>query len=210
MERPAFAAVRRPMDKENTVSTQEVTDEIQKRAGWSIFMGVLTAAIGVFLVVYPLATATLTTVFLGWAMLFVGGAQFIYALNSTSVGSFFLKVALSLLYGIVGIALVAFPIQGVAALTAIIGVFLLVQALLQGILAFQLRPMQGWGWVLFDSLASLALGILILAVWPSSSLWTIGTIVGVSVFLGGVGRIVVASKIRSGAAHVGRLARGTA
>lgn len=192
------------------MSTHEVTDEIKKRAGWGIFMGVLTAAIGVFLMVYPLATATLTTVVLGWVLLFVAIAQLVFALNSSSVGSFFLKVVLSLLYAVAGIALIVFPIAGVAALTGFIGTFLLVQAGIQTVAAFQLRPMQGWGWVLFDALASLLLGILILAGWPSSSVWAIGTIVGVSVFLGGITRIVLASKIRSGAALVGELAHSAA
>jgi uncharacterized membrane protein HdeD (DUF308 family) len=192
------------------VSTQEITDEIHKRAGWSIFMGVLTAALGVFLVVYPMATATLTTVLLGWILLLVGIAQFIFALNSTSVGSFFLKIALSLLYGIAGIALVAFPILGMAALTGIVGGFLLVQAVLQTVAAFQLRPAHGWGWVLSDGLASALLGILILRGWPSSSVWAIGTLVGASVFVGGIGRIVLASSIRAGTRHGHHLVQGAA
>ena len=191
------------------MSTHEIADEIHKRAGWSIFMGVLTAALGIFLVVYPMATATLTTVLLGWILLLVGVAQLIFALNSTSVGSFFLKIALSLLYGVAGIALVAFPPLGVAALTGILGWFLLVQAVLQVVAAFQLKPLHGWGWVLVDGLASALLGILILAGWPSSSIWAIGTLVGASVFVGGIGRIALASSIRSATAH-GHLVPGSA
>ena len=40
----------------------DLTEELKKRSAWSIFMGVLTAALGVFLIIYPLATATITTV----------------------------------------------------------------------------------------------------------------------------------------------------
>jgi uncharacterized membrane protein HdeD (DUF308 family) len=192
------------------MNTQDVTDEVKKQAGWSIFMGVLTAAVGVFLISYPMATATLTTVVLGWSLVIVAIAQFIFALNSTSAGSFFLKVALSVLYGIAGIALAFFPVLGVAALTGFLGGFLLVQAGLQTAAAFQLRPVQGWGWVLVEAVASLVLGILILAGWPTSSIWAIGTLVGVSVLTGGISRIVIASKIRSGASHVQNFVRGTA
>ena len=36
------------------MSAQSLTDEVKKRSAWSIFMGVVTAALGVFLIVYPL------------------------------------------------------------------------------------------------------------------------------------------------------------
>lgn len=44
--------------------------EVQKRSAWAIFMGVLTAALGLFLIVYPLAAATITSVLLGWLLIF--------------------------------------------------------------------------------------------------------------------------------------------
>jgi uncharacterized membrane protein HdeD (DUF308 family) len=70
--------------------------------------------------------------------------------------------------------------------------------------AFQVKPLDGWGWFLADAVASVCMGILILAKWPSSSVWAIGTLVGVAVLMGGISRIVIASKIRSGAGKVDR------
>jgi len=46
--------------------------------------------------------------------------------------------------------------------------------------------------------------VLILVKWPSSSMWAIGTLVGTAVLIGGISRIVLASKIRSGAGTVDR------
>ena len=192
------------------MTTHSLTDEIKQRSAWSIFMGVLTAALGVFLIVYPLAAATMTTVLLGWALIFVGIAHFVFALNSQTAGNFFLKVFLSVLYGISGIALAFFPVVGVAALTGVLGTLLLIQAGLLTVTAFQLKPLDGWGWFLADAAASLLLAILILAGWPSSSVWAIGTLVGVSVFMGGVSRVMIATKIRSGAAKVQRFVQGAA
>jgi len=189
------------------MSTQSLTEEVKKHSTWSIFMGLLTAALGVFLIVYPLATATIATVLLGWTLIFVAIGQFVFALHSRTVGNFFVKVLLSVLYAICGIGLALFPIAGLAALTGVLGTLLLIQAGLQTVTAFQLRPLDGWGWFLADAAASLLLGVLILAKWPSSSIWAIGTLVGVSVFLGGITRIMIATKIRSGVANVERLAR---
>jgi len=189
------------------MSVQNLTEEVKKRSAWSIFMGIVTTALGCFLIVYPLATAAITTVLLGWALIFVGLAQFVFALYSQTIGNFVLKVLLSLLYGICGIALAFFPIAGVAALTGVLGTLLLIQAGLLTATALQLRPVDGWVWFLFDAATNLLLGILILARWPSSSIWAIGTLVGVSVVMSGISRIMIATRIRSGAANVERFVR---
>ncbi len=180
------------------MATSNITGDIKKRSNWSIFMAVLTAVLGVFLIAYPLATATITTLLLGWVLIFVGIAQFVFALHSQTVGKFFLKVFLGVLYGIAGIALAFFPMSGVAALTVILGVLLLAYGVVAIVTAFQARPANGWGWFLFDGLATLLVGILILAKWPSSSVWAIGTLVGVAVLMGGIARTMIAAGIRRG------------
>ena len=190
--------------------TQSLTLELKKRAGWSVFMGVITSILGAFLIAYPLATATITTLLLGWVLIFVGIAQFVFALHSQTVGNFFQKVLFGLLYGITGVALTLFPFEGVEALTGLLGTLLLVQAGLATATAFQVRPVEGWGWFLFDAAASLFMGMLIIVRWPSSSVWAIGTLVGVAVLMGGISRIMIASKIRSGASSVERVVRKAA
>jgi uncharacterized membrane protein HdeD (DUF308 family) len=78
------------------MSTQAtLTADIRKRSSWSIFMGVITTALGVFLIAYPMATATITMLLLGWVLIFVAIAQFVFALHSQTVGKFILKVLLS-------------------------------------------------------------------------------------------------------------------
>jgi uncharacterized membrane protein HdeD (DUF308 family) len=186
------------------MATQSLAGEVKKRSGWSVFMGVLTAALGVFLIAYPLATATITTVLLGWVLIFVGIAEFVFALHSQTVGNFFLKILLGVLYGVTGIALAFFPFEGVAALTGLLGTLLLIQAGVLTATAFQVKPVDGWGWFLADAAASLIMGILIIAKWPSSSAWAIGTLVGVAVLMGGISRIMIAWNIRSGASSVDR------
>ena len=184
------------------MSTQSLTKEIKRRSAWSIFMGIVTVALGCFLIFYPMATATVTVVLLGWMLIFVGVAQFVFALYSRTIGNFFLKVLLSLLYGGCGIALAFFPIAGVAVLTGVLGTLLLIQAGLLTATAFQLRPADGWQWFLLDAATNLLPGALILARWPFSSLWAIGTLVGISVLMSGISRIMIATKIRNRVADV--------
>jgi len=187
------------------MSAQNLIEEAKKRAAWSIFMGVLTAAFGAFLIVYPLATAKVTIVLLGWVLVLVGIAQFVFALHSQKPGGFFPKLLAAALFGVTGVALAFAPMEGVQALTGLLGTLLLVQAGLATVTAFQIRPGAGWGWFLVDAAASFVFGMLILVRWPSSSVWAIGMLVGVAVLMGGIVRIVVAAKIRSGASTLERL-----
>src|SRR5260370_37120671 len=153
------------------MSAPSLIQEVKKRSGWSIFMGVLSAALGLFLIAYPMATATITTVLLGWALIFVGMAQFVFALHSQTPGNFFLKLLGGVLYGITGVALAFAPVLGVEARAALLGTLLLVQAGLATVTAFQIRPLDGWGGDLFDAICGSPLCILIMVHWPSVPGW---------------------------------------
>jgi len=181
------------------MSTQNQIEEVKKHAAWTIFTGALTAALGVFLITYPLVTAKVTTVLLGWVLILVGIAEGVSALHSREPGAFLAKLLGAVLFGAAGAALAFAPMTGVQALTGLLGTLLLVQAGLATVTAFQIRPLAGWRWFLADAATSLGLGLLILIEWPSSSVWAIGMLVGVAVLMGGIVRIVFATKIRSGA-----------
>jgi len=172
-------------------------EKTKKGAAWSICMGILTAALGAFLIAYPLVTAKITTVLLGGVLIFVAIAELTFALHSRQPGSFLVRLLSAMLCGIIGVALAFVPIEGVEALTGLLGTLLLVQAGLATVTAFQVRPLAGWPLYLLEATTSFALGLLILVKWPSSSVWAIGTLVGVAVLMGGIVRIVVAAKIQS-------------
>ena len=189
------------------MTEETLSGEVKKRSTWTMFMGFLIAAFGLLLIAYPFAAATITTVLLGWVLIFVSIAQVVFALHSHTVGKFFLKILSALIFGICGLILAFFPIEGVAALTGVLGTFLVAQAIVLFVIAFQVKPLEGWGWFLADGLGSLVLGLLILAKWPSSSVWAIGTLVGIAVLISGITRIMIAGRIRSGAAAVQRFTR---
>jgi uncharacterized membrane protein HdeD (DUF308 family) len=159
-------------------------------------MGILTAVLGVVMIVYPLATAAASTVFLGAALLVAAVAQFVFAFTSPTAGNFFLKLLLGVVYGATGVALAFFPLAGVMSLTAVLGAMLVAEALLETTLAFVVPASFGRGWFLLSALASLALGLLILLQWPSSSGWAIGTLVGVAVLVNGIARAALSSSMR--------------
>jgi uncharacterized membrane protein HdeD (DUF308 family) len=185
------------------MNTDGLTREVSGRAGWSIVMGLLTVAVGVAMILYPMATATASTLFFGSALIIVAVAQIVFAFNSPTAGRFFLKLLLGIVYGIAGVALVALPGIGVVMLTAVVGAMLIAEAILETVIAVSLSWADGRGGFLLSALISLLLGVMILVQWPISSIWAIGTLVGVAVLINGITRVVISGMIRHEARAVG-------
>jgi len=71
-----------------------------------------------------------------------------------------------------------------------------VEGILNIALFFRMRSFQGSSWVLIDGIITLLLGLMIYAQWPSSSAWAIGTLVGVSMIISGVTRVLLSLAVR--------------
>jgi uncharacterized membrane protein HdeD (DUF308 family) len=55
---------------------------------------------------------------------------------------------------------------------------------------------------LVDGIVTLLLGLMIYLQWPSSSSWAIGTLVGVSLIISGVSRLMLSLTVRKAAAEL--------
>jgi uncharacterized membrane protein HdeD (DUF308 family) len=179
------------------MTTKTLSQEVSQRAGWSSFMGLLTAAVGAVMIIYPLATAAASTVFFGAALLVAAVAQLAFAFTSHTAGRFLLLLLLGLLYGVAGLCLILLPGMGVVTLTAVLGVTMIIQASVETVLGFSVPAGVGRGWFLLGALFSLLLGLLIIVQWPASSVWAIGTMVGAGVLFNGITRIVTSSWVHS-------------
>lgn len=54
-----------------------------------------------------------------------------------------------------------------------------------------MRPHAGWGWVLFDGVVSVALGLMLWWQLPSAALWSLGTLAGISIIISGWTLVIV-------------------
>ena len=124
-------------------------------------------------------------VVIAWLIIFSGGFQFIHAFKSKGIGSIVWKLLVALLYLIVGLYFLLNPFLGVAAFTFAVAIFFVAEGLVDLVAYFQNRSTTGSGWILFDGLVTLILGLMVWRQWPSSSLWVIGTLVGISMVLTG-------------------------
>jgi uncharacterized membrane protein HdeD (DUF308 family) len=159
--------------------------------------GILMFVCGILAISLPLASSIGIVILLAWLILFVGISHLIFAFHSHSVGGFLWQVLLALIYGAAAIYMLMNPLLGVLSLTLLLAVFLLVEGILELVLYFRIRRVRHGGWVLFDGIVTLILGILIWAHWPSSAVWVIGTLVGISLIFSGISRFMLSLAVRN-------------
>lgn len=179
----------------------DATAAVVKRAStWSIVWGVLLIIFGMLAIDSPFIAAIAFNLAIAWLIIFAGAVHLFLAFHVHGAGSKLWKVLVGLAYIAFGMYLILHPALGVASLTLILAALFLVEGVLDIILYFKMRSEHGAIWILFDAIITLVLGGLIYIHWPSSSLWAIGTLVGVSMIISGVTRVMLSLAARKAAA----------
>ena len=180
-----------------TKPDSSLQQELHKAAGWGIAVGTLLAILGIVAIAVPLATAIAIGLLFGWLFILGGIIQMGYAFLTRSSGAFIWKLLLGVLYLLGGISVLFAP--GIAALTLslILAISIVVQSLIQVVTALQIRPEQGWGWVLFSGVTGLILGGLIWAQGPAGAVWLLGVWFGLNLLSDGIGLAMASCLIRA-------------
>src|SRR5271167_4835829 len=169
---------------------------IRRASGWSVALGVVMIILGIIAMLAPWEFGIVIALVIGWMAIFNGVAQIFYGIRTHSGGRTVLEIILGVIYIFAGIYLLMHPVGGLLVLTLFLACFLLVYGILALVLAFHMRPLPGWGWVLFDAIVTILLGILIWAHWPINSEWVVGTLFGISIFVSGVTRLMMSLAVR--------------
>lgn len=175
----------------------EPTSAVLKRAsGWSILWAFLLILFGVIALVLPWATSLGVVMIVGWLIFFSGVVQVVHAFRSKGIGNILWKLFVAALYLAVGIYFLSHPILGIATLTLILAIFFLAEGITDLATYFSSRKLSGAGWILADGIVTLLLGLMVWAHWPSGSLWVLGTLVGISMIMTGMARLMISVATR--------------
>ncbi len=180
---------------------EHTTVEIVRHAStWSIVWGVLLIVFGMLAVGSPFIAALAVNVVIAWLIVLAGAVHLIVAFHAHGTGSLIWKLLVGLAYLFFGAYLIMHPVLGVASLTLVLASLFLIEGVLDIVLFFRMRSVQGSSWVLVDGVITLLLGLMIYLRWPSSSVWAIGTLVGVSMIISGVTRVMLSLAVRKAVA----------
>ena len=171
---------------------------IKKVSGWFIAMAVLFIILGFLAIAEPAIAGLAVTLLVGWLLIVGGIVHLIAAFSGGGAGRVIWQVIIGIVYVLGGIYFLTHPLLGLGTLTLLLATIILIEAVLEFIAYFRTRSASGGsGWLLVNALITLLLGGLIWFHWPSSSVWAIGTLVGVNLLMTGFSRLMLGLAVRT-------------
>lgn len=180
---------------DSTTSGPPVLDtEVARSWPVAMFIGVVTAVIGVIVIAWPSQTLTVLAVLLGIQLLLFGLYRLIHSFAS-DVRSPGLMAFVGILGMIAGVIVIRNPFETLAVLATLLGVVWIVGGAIELMTAI-VDDSQGDRWfMVFAGLLSIAAGVIIVA-WPAPTLTVIAWIAGIYLVLSGILVCVTAFRLR--------------
>jgi uncharacterized membrane protein HdeD (DUF308 family) len=173
------------------------------REHWKAFLfeGIVLVILGLAAITVPPLAGLAVTIFLGWMFLVSGIAGLAMTFWARQMPGFWWSLISAALAVLVGLVLLARPMQGVLTLTIVVGAYFLAEGVATIMYALEHRRelSERWSWMLFAGLLDILIAAMIIAGLPGSAEWAIGLLVGINLLFGGASLIGVALAARKGA-----------
>ncbi len=166
-------------------ATAIVSDAVRVNARLGTFAGFLLVVLGTLAIASPFFAGTLASSLVAVAMIAAGLTITFFCFKADSFGRGFLQFFLGGFTVIGGTMMLVEPVLTLYSITGLLLVYFLVDGAMTVYSGLKYRPAQGWGWVVFSGLASIALGVLIGYGWPDSGEYAVGLLVGIRLLFAG-------------------------
>jgi uncharacterized membrane protein HdeD (DUF308 family) len=180
----------------DTAMRLTAVETLRHHWGWFLALGIVFVIGGVFAIAAPFIATLLVTVFIAAAMLVVGVVQIIQAFQVRSWGGFIWQLIIGLVIAAGGVVIYINPIAGAAWLTLFVAAVFVAKGVFQLIMGFQMRPHEGWGWIVAAGVIAIIVGLLIWFQWPLSTVYALGVLAGISFIFTGWSYIFVSLAAR--------------
>ena len=175
-----------------TLTADEVLGEVTIKWGWMLALGIIMVILGTIGLGMTFALTIASVWFFGILLLIGGVIQLVDAFMCKGWKSILWHILIALLYLAGGAVIIRDPVLASTTFTLFIAGVLVGTGIFRIIIAFQMRGIPGWVWVLIGGIAAIALGIMIFAQWPVSGLWVIGLFVAIEMLFNGWSQIMIA------------------
>ena len=164
---------------------------IMKSRGWLIAGSILSVLLGFIALSSPLLFSVLIVQLLGVFALVGGVISLFVAIFDKDATPRWLNAIFAVVRIGAGLALLSCVRSGLNLITLIFAVYLIVEGIFSIFGAFKIRGERGWIFMLLSGFATLALGILVYAHWPSGSARFLGLFFGISMLLHGLSQLML-------------------
>ena len=168
-----------------------------KHWGWALAYGILTLLAGVLVLAWPGETLLVLAVLFGVQLIISGIFRFVAALASEDLtgGTRVLLALLGVLSIIIGLWAVRHVLLTLLALTVFLGIFWVVNGVIEIFTALSHREMPSRGWSVVMGILSAIAGVIVLA-FPGLTLLGLAVILGIWLLVFGIMEITAAFRLR--------------
>jgi uncharacterized membrane protein HdeD (DUF308 family) len=160
--------------------------------------GAMFLLLGAVAIVLPGLAAIAVTVLLGWIFVFSGLIGLMVALGARHAPGHRWSIVSAVVALAAGLALMIWPIEDVASLMLVLGLFLAADGIFSVMYAFDhRRELSGrWVWMLASGIFTLAFAAAILAKFPMDAA-LLGTLVGIDLLIAGAALVAVGTGLKN-------------
>jgi len=162
-----------------------------KSRGWLITGAILSLFVGLLALSSPLLFSFLIVRLLGAFALVSGLISLFVAIFGKDVVPRGLNAIFALVRIGAGVALLSCVRSGLNLITLVFAVYLMVEGIFCIFGAFKIREHKGWTFMLLSGIATLALGLMVYAHWPSGSAWILGFFFGINLLFHGFSQLML-------------------
>jgi uncharacterized membrane protein HdeD (DUF308 family) len=170
--------------------------ELQKKWGWFLGLGILITLIGGVAVVFPWIFTLTSVLVFGYVLIVSGVSQALFAFSLRGWQGVAVNLVAGVLETIVGVIVVVKIGAAIQVLTLALAIYLLAGGAFRIGAALTMR-VPGAGTLALSGLISLVLGVFLILDYPGDSVWLIGTMVGVDLLFHGFSWIMLGMALRS-------------
>ena len=171
-------------------------DGIRENASAAVTAGVVLLIAGILSVAAPLAAGLSITIMVGVLLAIGGISECALAFKAGAFGRGLLMFVVGLLMTLAGLYMVTQPAAGLISLTMILVFYLVVTGVFELLIALQVRPADGWGWLMLNAIVTLLLGIMLWRQFPLSGVWAIGVLFGIKMVFSGWALIFIGRNVK--------------
>ena len=162
-------------------------ERLRARWGAVVAFGALLILLGAVSLVFAFASTLAMVTVNGFLFAVAGAAEIGVGMHARSWGRFFLWVVGGVIYILAGVGCILYPVAASAILTLLLGAALIAAGTVRAYLAFQLPAGATRSMVFLAAFVTFLLGLIIVIHWPLSSVYVLGTLLGIDLLFHGVG-----------------------
>lgn len=157
-----------------------------KRSIWTLIMGILMIAAGIFALLNPFPASLAVVVFAAWSFMILGVLQLISAFRDAEGGSRIWLIILALVMVWIGFVLRGNPLEGLVTLTIVVALSFVASGIAKLVVGWGLRSIGLGGWVMLSGLLSVVLGVMFMGNILGAAPWVLGFLLGIELVSDGV------------------------